>query len=144
MSTTYYFIRHAEKNRNGGRNPHLTETGKSQAIYWGEILADKGIEQIYCTSLIRTRETALPLAEKLGLPIKIYDVHDLYSSKFQKDTRGKTVLIVGHQDTTPAFVNRILQTRKYPYIESKNHGNLYRVSISDKGKISSDLSHIDL
>lgn len=142
--TTYYFIRHAAKEHNGLRDPHLTKKGKAQAQVWADVLADKNLEMIYCTDLIRTQETVQPLAKKLNLDLKVYDKTHLYDKKFQKETKDKVVLVVGHQDTTPAFVNRILREDKYPYIESSNHGNLYRITIDDKGNINSNLSHIRL
>lgn len=140
--TTYYFIRHAEKEHNGLRDPHLTEKGKERAENWAKVLGDKNIELIYCTNYKRTRETAKPLAEKLRISIEIYEAGDLYTSVFQKETHGKTVLVVGHQDTTPAFVNRVLGDWKYPQIKDENNGNLYCVTIDGDGNINSELSHI--
>ncbi len=140
--TTYYFIRHAQKERNGQRNPHLTKLGKSQARHWAEVLAPKGIDLIFCTPLRRTQETAAPLAQKLGLQLQIYNPTDLYNESFKAQTQDKTVLVVGHQDTTPAFINRILKERRYGFIESHNHGNLYKVSLDEHGKAQSTLTNI--
>lgn len=142
MKTTYYFIRHAEKEL-GSYNPSLTEKGKKRAQHWAAILQNEGIEAIYCTPLIRTRQTAQPLADRLGLEIKIYDPSDLYNDLFRIETKGKTVLIVEHQDTTPAFVNRILRTAKYRFISGNNHANLYKVEIFPDGKVTDSLIRKD-
>lgn len=141
--TTYYFIRHAEKERDGTANPYLTSKGVRMAHKWVEVLGESGIEMIFCTYLVRTRETAQPLADKLGLDIEIYDLTDLYNEEFQQKTKGKTVLVIGHQDTTPAFVNRILKAQKYSYIQSGIHGNLYKVRVDDSGKAEAELFQID-
>lgn len=142
--TTYYFIRHAEKERNGSRDPHLTSEGKRQAEKWREILSPLNIDLVYCTPLRRTQETAQPLLDKLHFDFHLYDSTDLFNERFQKETKEKTTLVVGHQDTTPLFVNRILKKRKYAYIPNHHHGNLYRVKIHQKGAISARLHHIDL
>lgn len=141
--TTYYFIRHAEKELNGQRNPRLTEKGRKRAEHWAEVLADKNIEEIYCTYLTRTQETAQPLLNKLNLDYHIYDMASLYSSKFQRDTKNKTVLVVGHQDTTPAFINRILKEREYGYIPGREFGNLYKVEIKDNGEITTAMKKVE-
>ena len=51
------------------------------------------------------------------------------------DTKGKTVLVVGHSNTTPAFVNAVIKQKKYQDIDDNNNGNIYIVTIID-GKIS--------
>ena len=143
-TTTYYFIRHAEKDRSDktNRNPDLTEAGKSRAEHWSEILKHIKFDAVYSTQYNRTMQTAGPTAEKNGLEVQFYDPRVLYSSDFSSSTKGKTVLVVGHSNTTPAFVNTILQKRKYPDIDDNNNGNLYIVTISE-GKIIDQLLTIN-
>lgn len=132
-TTTYYFIRHAEKDRSDktNRNPNLTEAGKTRAIHWSEIFQNIKFDAVYSTQYNRTIQTATPTAEKNNLELQYYDPRTLYSEDFSKATRGKTVLVVGHSNTTPAFVNMILKDRKYPDIDDNNNGNLYIVTISE-------------
>ena len=40
---------------------------------------------------------------------------------------GKTVLIVGHSNTTPAFVNKILGTEKFTSLEDDDYNSLFIV-----------------
>jgi broad specificity phosphatase PhoE len=74
--TTFYLIRHAEKDtpadRITGRMPgvHLSEAGLRQAEHLADFLTSSGISLIVSSPLERARETALPLAERLGLPIQ--------------------------------------------------------------------------
>ena len=58
--STYFLIRHAEKDRSDSenKNPSLTEKGKQRAILWSQILADYGVEAVYATDYKRTQETA--------------------------------------------------------------------------------------
>lgn len=141
--TTYYFIRHAEKEYDGTQNPSLTQRGRQRAVHWAKVLYDKNIDLIYCTKLVRTQETAEPLLYQSGKEFRLYDLTDLYNEKFQQETKGKTNLIVGHQDTTPAFVNRILQKSKYSYIHGLNYGNLYKVQIDEAGNIRDEIVSIE-
>ena len=71
-------IRHGENEfvktgRLAGRLPevHLNERGQQQARELAEALAGVPIKAVYCSPMERARETAAPLAEKLGLEIHI-------------------------------------------------------------------------
>ena len=136
-TSTFYFIRHAEKDRTdpNDKNPHLTEIGNVRAKHWSEILGEIKFDAVYSTDYNRTKETAQPTAAKNNLDIKLYDPKQIDGQSFVKENEGKTVLIVGHSNTTPAFVNKILGTNKYQDIDDSNNGNLYIVTISG-GQIS--------
>lgn len=141
--TTYYFIRHAEKEWDGTYDPPLSELGRKRAEHWAEFLTNKGIEKVYCTKLIRTQQTAQVLMDRLSLDFEVYNPNDFYVEKFKEETRGKTVLIVGHQDATPNLVNILVGKRKYKYIESSNFSNFYEVIINENGEISDRLKQVD-
>lgn len=136
--TTYYFIRHAEKDRTdpSDKNPHLTEVGNARANRWSHILGEVKFDIVYSTDYHRTKETAQPTATKNNLELKIYDPKNIDIESFKYDTIGKTVLIVGHSNTTPEFVNKILDQNKYEDIDDSNNDNLYIVTIS--GEVISD------
>ena len=50
---------------------------------------------------------------KKKLPILQYDPRKMYTEDFVTATKGKTVLIVGHSNTTPVFANKILGKEQY-------------------------------
>ena len=135
-TTTYYFIRHAEKDRSDktNRNPHLTEVGKTRAENWSAILEQVTFDAVYSTDYHRTKETAAPTALKNKLELTLYDPRAIDVKSFMEATKGKTVLIVGHSNTTPMFVNMVLGLKKYEDIDDSNNGNLYIITIID-GKI---------
>ena len=134
ITSTYYFIRHAEKDRTDStdKNPHLTDIGKSRANHWSEIFGEVKFDAVYSTDYNRTKETAQPTADKNNLEITLYDPKGINAKSFLKATEGKTVLVVGHSNTTPAFVNKILDQKKYDDIDDSNNGNLYIVTIIGK------------
>jgi len=129
-TTVYYLIRHAEKDRSTpDKDPGLTEEGLKRANNWAKILNEKEIDLVFSTDYKRTQQTALPIASTNKLEILSYDPRNLYSDDFKTQTKGKTVLIVGHSNTTPAFVNTILGNQKYDKIDDSDNGKLYIVSI---------------
>ena len=138
ITTSYYFIRHAEKDRSnpGNQNPHLTEAGKIRAKKWAELFKDVDFDAVYSTNFNRTRETAQPIAKKNNLDITIYNPRKMNYNSFLRETKGQSVLIVGHSETTPHFVNKIIKKRKYTDIDDSNFGNYYIVKI--KGDIVTD------
>lgn len=77
--TTFYLIRHGENDLVGhtiaGRSPavHLNAHGKQQARRLAEHLAGHKIQHLVSSPLERARETAEPLAQRLGLTIEFSD-----------------------------------------------------------------------
>ena len=142
--TTYYFIRHAEKLRvdKTERNPNLNSKGLKRAEAWKEVFSNISFDAIYSTDYNRTMLTAKPTADSKNLPILMYNPRDMYSKTFQNQTKGKTILVVGHSNTTNVFANKVLGFDKYEEIKDNNNSNLYIVTLTDK-KASSVLLKID-
>ena len=75
--TTFYLVRHAEKDgppgllsaRAPGRG--LTAAGRDQARQLAEVLAPEPIRRVLSSPLARARETAAPLAERLGIDVEV-------------------------------------------------------------------------
>ncbi len=63
-----YFVRHGEPDY---ETDSLTEEGKRQAELVSRRLVMSGVDGIYSSPLGRARETAIPTAEKTGLPVEI-------------------------------------------------------------------------
>ena len=142
--TTYYFVRHAEKLRvnKTDRNPNLSSKGFKRAEAWKEVFSNISFDAIYCTDYTRTRLTAKPTADSKNLPILIYNPRDMYSKTFQNQTEGKTILVVGHSNTTNVFANKVLGFDKYEEIKDNNNSNLYIVTVMN-GNSSSILLKIN-
>lgn len=135
-STTYYIIRHAEKAlKTSDENPELTKKGKKRAIYWSEVFQHVKFDLVYSTNLKRTLSTASPTAKSKGLKIQLYNPKNQNSKEFIQKTKGKTVLIVGHSNTIPSFINKIIGKKKYSDIAETNYSNLYIVTVLN-GKTS--------
>ena len=48
--------------------------------------------------------------------------------------KGRTILIVGHSNTTPAFVNAFLGEKKYEDLSDTDNGSVFLVRYSDLEK----------
>jgi broad specificity phosphatase PhoE len=138
-TTTYYLIRHAEKDRTdkANKNPNLSEKGLERAQKWKTYFTDIKLDAVYATKYNRTMQTAKPTSESKKLEIKTYNPSKMYDSIFQKETKGKTVLIVGHSNTTPFFTNTILAEKKYKDMDDNDNASLYIVTIATDKKTSS-------
>ena len=128
-TTTIYFIRHAEKI-DSSKNPDLSSVGLERAAHWGKIFSETTFDAIYSTDFKRTQQTAAPTAENKKLDITLYDAKSLDFDKFKSDNLGKTILVVGHSNTTPDFVNKLINQNVYAAIEDTNFGNLYIVTLN--------------
>ena len=142
--TTYYFIRHAEKLRidKTDKNPNLNDDGFKRAEAWKEVFSTISFDAVYSTDYSRTKLTAKPTADSKNLPILLYSPDNMYSEAFQNNTKGKTVLVVGHSNTTNVFANKVLGEEKYDEINDSNNSNLYIVTVID-GKPSAILLKIN-
>ncbi len=130
-TSTYYLIRHAEKDRSDktNRNPDLTEKGQKRAVKWSEVLNKFGIDAVYSTNYNRTMNTGKPTADANNLTIKTYHPFKIDMKAFLQETSGKNVLIVGHSNTTASFANKLIGSEVYGEINDDNNGNLYIVTI---------------
>jgi 2,3-bisphosphoglycerate-dependent phosphoglycerate mutase len=128
-TTTIYLIRHAEKV-DSSENPDLSTFGLERAAHWGEIFSDIPFDAIYSTHFTRTKETATPTATNKKIDITLYDTKNIDFQKFKTDNIGKTVLVVGHSNTIPDFVNKLINQNLYPNIEDTTFGNLYIVALN--------------
>ena len=129
--STFYFIRHAEKDRTDpeNRDPELNQAGLGRAMHWAEILNDVSLDAIYTTDFERTSMTAAPTAVKQEVTAQYYDPEILDIEQFKADNLNKNVLVVGHSNTTPALVNKMIGIDKYNNINDHENGNLYIVQI---------------
>ena len=136
--STFYLIRHAEKVRTNKseRDPKLNEKGILRALNWKEYFLDKDITKIYSTNYKRTLETVKPFQEAIGLATILYSPSSIDYKDFISSNKGEIVLVVGHSNTIPNFVNELINDQVYAQIDDLNNSNLYIVNLCD-----SSISH---
>lgn len=143
--TTYYFIRHAEKDTTNpdDRDPKLTEEGIRRSEKWAEVFKDVAFDHIYSSDYSRTRSTAQRVADAQKKEVELYDSSKLNDEDFKQRTKGKTVLVVGHSNTNPKFVNYILEEERYADIDEKESGSLFIVTVYPDGSKTSTVIYIN-
>jgi 2,3-bisphosphoglycerate-dependent phosphoglycerate mutase len=143
--TKYYFIRHAEKDTSDpdDRDPKLTQEGVARSQNWSRVFKEVDFDIIYSSNYKRTTATAKAVADARQKDVSIYDASKLNDEEFQKNTQGKTVLVVGHSDSNPKFVNYILEDEKYSDIDDSESGSLFIVSKFPDGTVTSDVLYIN-
>ncbi|MCB0373970.1 MAG: histidine phosphatase family protein [Muricauda sp.] len=131
--STFYFIRHAEKDRTDPENPdpELNQDGLDRAIRWAEVFDPIHLDAIYSTNYERTSMTAAPTSVKKDIDVKYYDPNSLDIEEFKLVNEGKNVLVVGHSNTTPVLVNKMIGMEKYEFMDDSDNSSLFIVRIID-------------
>lgn len=132
-----FLVRHAEKQT--GEDPALTEAGSKRADALADLLIDADITQIHSSDYQRTRDTAAPLAERLGMSVDLYDPRDLPGMAEQLLAGEGTHLVVGHSNTTPPLVDLLGGEGGTPIVEATEYDRLYLVTRAPDGSVNSVL-----
>lgn len=128
--TTFYLIRHAEKELNIKTDPPLTDEGRLRSQQWAEVFSQIELDFVYSTDTTRTRDTASAVAETHDLDLRFYTPKDFDYDGFIEQHRGHSILVVGHSNTSPAFANGLLGADQYPELDETIYGTLYIVDIN--------------
>lgn len=136
--TVVYLVRHAEKV-DASADPALSPEGRARAALLADLLVDAGITHVHSSDFMRTRDTAAPLAGRLGLPILLYDPRDLASmAALLRSTPGRH-LVTGHSNTTPRLVELLGGDPHTPIDDAAEYDRLYVVTLLPEGKASTVL-----
>ena len=129
--TEIYLIRHAEKDRSDlkNKNPHLNKLGKDRALKWVEVFKNVQFDKIFSTNYNRTTETVKPISLDKKLKSPYTHPQKIDYENFKSKTYGEKVLVVGHSNTIPFFVNGLIDNEVYQQIDDLNNANLYKVTI---------------
>lgn len=143
--TIYYFIRHAEKDTSNPQNedPELTGEGKKRVETWREVFKEVPFDLVYSSLYRRTRETARPIARDHNLEVLTFDTKKLNDEEFQENTKGKTVLVVGHSDLNPEWVNYLIEEERYQNIPESESGSVFIVTMSPGGEKTAHVLYIN-
>jgi broad specificity phosphatase PhoE len=138
---TVYVVRHAERSLEPPDDPHLSDAGYQRARLLVDQLNTETIAAILSTDTRRTRETAAPLAEAVGIPVRIYDPGDpasLDALLAEPALNGRAVLVVGHSNTVPGIVGRLSGAPVDP-IDDDEYDRLYRLDRNENGGLTATL-----
>jgi 2,3-bisphosphoglycerate-dependent phosphoglycerate mutase len=139
---TIILLRHAEKDLSDGGaenpDPVLSEEGRQRAERLVETIKKYKPRAIYSSNFKRTRSTVTPLADKTvrgyRLPIQLYNHRNL--NEFVERllaSNAKTIVVAGHNTTTPALANLLIKQDKYKPLAETEYDKIWIIEIK-KGK----------
>ncbi|QRN94090.1 histidine phosphatase family protein [Archangium violaceum] len=138
-STVVVLVRHAEKATEGGDDPALTPAGQQRAEALLQVAGNAGVSAIYATQYRRTRDTAQPLADQVGVPVTVREIKtgaQAHASEVAREIlsqhQGRTVLVVEHSNTLPSLIEALAGLRIQP-IPDTEYDRLMVVVIPPSG-----------
>ncbi len=137
--TAVYIVRHAEKVAKAGRNPPLTKVGEARAQALAARLEHANIRAVYSTDTTRTKSTAQPLADRLGLTVQTYASTDEVAARIGAGFVDGGVLIVGHSNTIHALVTALgakLPPSAPGEVGHLDYDNLFYVLLTGEGPVA--------
>ena len=139
----FIIIRHAEKDTTvkGSQmmqaDPPLNAKGQARAQSLIGKFKKYKISKIYSTNYNRTKSTVLPLANANALSINEYDPRKLQAFVEELKTTAnysKTILIVGHSNTSPKLVNLLLGKEVYKDLDDSVYNQYWIVKLNGSRK----------
>ena len=118
-------------------DPPLNSKGQERAQSIVRKFKKYKISTIYSTNYNRTKSTVLPLANAMGLSINNYDPKQLKTFADELTTQAnhsKTILVVGHSNTSPRLVNLLLGKDAYKDLDESVYNQYWVVKINGQRK----------
>jgi 2,3-bisphosphoglycerate-dependent phosphoglycerate mutase len=137
---TIILLRHAEKDLSDGgasSDPDLSPEGRRRAERLVRVIGKYKPMRLYATEYKRTRETAAPLAKKRNLTVKTYNPRELkaLADEITSFKKGRRIVVVGHNTTTPALANLLAKTDQYQALLETEYDKIWIIRLK-KGKVS--------
>ena len=124
-SPVTWVVRHLDTPQ-GERDPDLLPAGQRAAALLADRLGGERVRAIYVSDFRRTRQTAAPLAARLGLTPIVYDPADTPALIARVRGGPHPALIVGHSNTVPDIIAQLGGTRPAPLVH-EDFGDLWRI-----------------
>jgi len=143
---TVFLIRHAEREDEPRQDPPLSKDGVARSQALARLLSSAGIKAIFTSQFTRTKQTAEPLATKLGInvtpftlksnPAKPRQIAEESTAEVTNkilEHAGESVLVVGHSNSIPDVI-KMLGGDFIPTIDERKFDDLFIVNVYAKGK----------
>ena len=142
---TIIVVRHAEKLKDAGRDPSLSEAGTLRAKALADSLAQLRLSQAIASNYQRTQLTLKPIAKANNITIQIaattdgLQAHVAQIVELVNAADGNTI-IAGHSNTVPLIITALGGPQTAPLNES-DYGNLFKLTITETGEVSLEKHH---
>ena len=126
---TIYIVRHAEKQKDGTRDPSLTPIGRKRAENIRRLLSSVRLQGFYATHLKRTQQTIQPTAKAQRAELQILQASDLNGlyKRITQHKPGASILVSGHSSTVPALIQKLGIKRKITLKEKTDYDDVFIV-----------------
>jgi broad specificity phosphatase PhoE len=131
---TVVVVRHAEKGAEGN-NPSLTRAGARRAEALSRALQDVTISALFATEYKRTRETVVPLHQRLGLDITTVPARSVDSlvARILTLPAGGAAVVASHSNLVHVIV-RGLSGVTIPELTEADYDRMAVVTVTGPGK----------
>ncbi len=132
-----FVVRHAERAAEPAADPALSVDGQQRAAQLAEALAQAKITAIITTHFRRTKETAEPLAKKLGIQATEIGVRKNESAAHVPEVIAAikklngAVLVIGHSNTVAQIVTALTDAPLLPLCET-SYSHIFAVNLGAK------------
>lgn len=132
---TIIMMRHAEKDKQDEEfgnsvDPRLSEEGKMRAQKLAEVLKQYKPDAIFSSKFNRTLSTVAPYARGKRMQVQFYDHKKLDEIKrIATEGNFRTIVIAGHNTTTPALANLLIGSEKYKSLGENEYDKIFIVKI---------------
>ena len=143
---TVFLIRHAEREDEPRQDPPLSKVGVARSQALARLLTTAGIKAVFTSQFTRTKQTAEPLATKLGINVTPFTLKSNPSNPRQiaeestaevtnkiLEHAGESVLVIGHRNSIPDVI-KMLGGDFIPTIDERKFDDLFIVNVYAKGK----------
>lgn len=139
--TVVIVVRHAEKASDDPKDPSLSEAGQARAQLLAKALAGLPLSAAYSTQYRRTRLTAEPAAQAVGITVQVREANaanartyaDELLALVRRQHRGGNVLVVGHSNTVPDIVKAFSGIAVEP-LGDADYDRVYVITLEKSGK----------
>ncbi|WP_445710561.1 phosphoglycerate mutase family protein [Flavobacterium sp.] len=138
--TKIILLRHAEKEKDGSKDPKLSKQGMLRAEKLNFMLSDFSIDKLFSTAYIRTQKTLGAISQSRNITISNYEARDKnFAEQLVRNEMGKTIIVAGHSNTIPALVNVLIKEDKYKDLSEEEYGKLWILTFSNEELIDCSL-----
>lgn len=136
-TTTVVFVRHADVDDPLAleSDPPLNAMGRARADLLSRFLqyldVVGGVNAIYAAPYRRAKETAAPLADRLGLSVLPAEFEDTeaFMEDVLKEHKGEIVLFVVDREAIAPMIEELHGSKRVPEIRPDEYENLYVVTV---------------
>ena len=129
--TSVILVRHAERSPGDG-DVAISAVGRERADALARLLRDTAIDAIITSHLLRTQQTAAPVAKQKGITPDVIPADQLDAVVERiRSLPGRVVLVVHHSNTVPPLVEQL--GGKTPPIRDDEFDRLVVVTVPPQG-----------